>query len=60
MMVCTIACQSVGMLLAAAITLLLLKNVESTQNWRFFLAAECVIALLFFYCVYPNQTARIG
>jgi putative MFS transporter len=48
MMVATIACQSVGMLLAAAITLLLLKNVESTQNWRFFLAAEGVIALLFF------------
>jgi putative MFS transporter len=48
MMVATIACQSVGMLLAAAITLLLLKNVDSTQNWRFFLAAEGVIALLFF------------
>ena len=48
MMVGTIACQSVGMLLAAAITLLLLKNVESTQNWRFFLAAEGGIALLFF------------
>jgi putative MFS transporter len=48
MMVATIACQSVGMLLAAAITLLLLKNVESTQNWRFFLAAEGAIALLFF------------
>jgi MFS transporter, putative metabolite transport protein len=48
MMVATIACQSVGMLLAAAITLLLLRNVESTQNWRFFLAAEGAIALLFF------------
>jgi MFS transporter, putative metabolite transport protein len=48
MMVATIACQSVGMLLAAAITLLLLKNVESAQNWRLFLAIEGIIALLFF------------
>jgi MFS transporter, putative metabolite transport protein len=48
MMVATIACQSVGMLLAAAITLLLLKNVGSTQNWRLFLATEGIIALLFF------------
>ncbi len=60
MMVATIACQSVGMLLAAAITLLLLKNVESTQNWRFFLAAEGAIALSFSCCVYPNRTAHIG
>jgi putative MFS transporter len=48
MMVATIACQSVGMLLAAAITLLLLKNMDSAQNWRVFLATEGVIALLFF------------
>jgi putative MFS transporter len=48
MMVATIACQSVGMLLAAAITLVLLKNVDSAQNWRLFLAAEGAIALLFF------------
>jgi MFS transporter, putative metabolite transport protein len=48
MMVATIACQSVGMLLAAAITLLLLKNVEHAQNWRLFLATEGIIALLFF------------
>ncbi len=48
MMVATIACQSVGMLVAAAITLLLLKNVESAQNWRLFLATEGIIALLFF------------
>jgi MFS transporter, putative metabolite transport protein len=48
MMVATIACQSVGMLVAAAITLLLLKNVESAQNWRLFLAMEGIIALLFF------------
>jgi MFS family permease len=48
MMVATIACQSVGMLLAAMITLVLLKNVHSAQNWRLFLAAEGVIAILFF------------
>jgi len=48
MMVATIACQSVGMLLAAAITLLLLKNVGGAQNWRLFLATEGIIALLFF------------
>ncbi len=48
MMVATIACQSVGMLLAAAITLLLLKNVGNAQNWRLFLATEGIIALLFF------------
>ncbi|MGH7984391.1 MAG: MFS transporter [Candidatus Udaeobacter sp.] len=48
MMVATIACQSVGMLLAAAITLLLLKYAVSAQNWRLFLATEGVIALLFF------------
>jgi MFS transporter, putative metabolite transport protein len=48
MMVATIACQSVGMLLAAMITLVLLKNVHSAQTWRLFLATEGVIALLFF------------
>jgi MFS transporter, putative metabolite transport protein len=48
MMVATIACQSVGMLLAAVVALLLLKNVHSAQIWRFFLATEGVIALLFF------------
>jgi MFS family permease len=48
MMVATIACQSVGMLVAAAITLLLLENVESAQNWRLFLAIEGIIGLLFF------------
>src|SRR5262245_52128094 len=47
MMVATIACQSVGMRLAATITLVLLKNVGSTQSWRFFLATEGAIALLF-------------
>jgi hypothetical protein len=48
MMVATIACQSVGMLLAAVIALFLLKNVHSAQTWRLFLAIEGVIALLFF------------
>jgi MFS transporter, putative metabolite transport protein len=48
LMVATIACQSVGMLLAAAITLALLKTINSTQNWRLFLATEAGIALLFF------------
>ena len=47
MMVATIACQSVGMLLAAGITLVLLKNVNGAQNWRLFLATEGVIALVF-------------
>ena len=36
------------MLLAAAITLLLLKNVGGAQNWRLFLATEGIIAFLFF------------
>ena len=54
MMVATIACQSVGMLLAAAITLLLLKNVGSAQNWRLFLATEGIIALLFFLLRLPE------
>src|SRR4030095_390723 len=48
MMVATIACQSVGMLLAAMIALVLLKYVHSTQTWRLFLATEGVIAVLFF------------
>jgi MFS family permease len=48
MMVATIACQSVGMLLAAATTLVLLKNVHSAQSWRLFLVTEGVIAVLFF------------
>jgi MFS transporter, putative metabolite transport protein len=47
MMVATIACQSVGMLLAAAITLLLLGG-ESPQPWRLLLATEGAVALLFF------------
>ena len=47
MMVATIACQSVGMLVAAAITLLLLKS-GSAQAWRLFMLTEGVVALLFF------------
>src|SRR5436189_4832326 len=47
-MVATIACQSVGMLLAAVIALLLLKNAHSAQTWRFFLVTEGAIAVLFF------------
>ncbi len=47
MMVATIACQSVGMLLAAAVTLLLLRS-ESAQAWRLFLATEGAVAVLFF------------
>ena len=49
MMVATIACQSVGMLLAAVIALVLLKNGHSAQTWRLFLATEGVIAVLFFF-----------
>ena len=48
MMVATIACQSVGMLLAAVVALLMLKNLHSAHTWRLFLATEGVIALLFF------------
>jgi MFS family permease len=47
MMVATIACQSVGMLLAAAVTLLLLRS-GNAQAWRLFLATEAAIAVLFF------------
>jgi putative MFS transporter len=47
MMVATIACQSVGMLLAAAITLMLLMT-GGAQSWRLFLATEGAVALLFF------------
>jgi MFS family permease len=47
MMVATIACQSVGMLLAAAVTLLLLSS-ESAEAWRLFFATEAAVAVLFF------------
>jgi MFS transporter, putative metabolite transport protein len=48
MMVATIACQSVGMLFAGAIALVLLKDVGNAQSWRVLLASEGVIALFFF------------
>ncbi len=60
LMVATIACQSVGMLLAAAISLALLKTVNSAQSWRLFLATEGVIALLFFCYACRNQIVLIG
>jgi len=47
MMVATIACQSVGMLLAAGITLISLRT-GNAQAWRLFLGTESVVALLFF------------
>jgi len=47
MIVATIACQSVGMLLAAAIVLALLRT-GGAQVWRLFLATEGAVALLFF------------
>ncbi len=47
MMVATIACQSLGMLIAAAVTLVLLRT-GSAQVWRVFLATESAVALLFF------------
>ena len=47
MMVATIACQSIGLLLAAAITLVLLSR-GSAQSWRLFLWSEGLVALLFF------------
>ena len=54
MMVATIACQSIGMVLAAAIALLLLKVIGAGQSWRFFLGAEGAIALLFFLLRLPE------
>ena len=47
MMVATIACQSIGMLMAAATTLVLLRH-GSAQSWRLFLASEGLVALVFF------------
>ncbi|MGC2625446.1 MAG: MFS transporter [Candidatus Udaeobacter sp.] len=52
MMVATIACQSVGMLLAAGITLVLLRS-GSAEAWRLFLATEAAVALLFFVLRLP-------
>jgi MFS family permease len=46
-MVATIACQSVGMLLAAALTFVVLNQTDSPHAWRGFLAIDGAIALLF-------------
>jgi hypothetical protein len=59
MMVATIACQSVGMLLAAAVTLFLLRS-GSAQAWRLFFATEGAVALLFFVFACRHQKVRIG
>jgi MFS transporter, putative metabolite transport protein len=48
MIVATIACQSVGMLLAAVVALVLLENFDSARSWRLFLASEGIIAAFFF------------
>lgn len=47
MIIATIACQSIGMLLAAGITLVSLRN-GGAQSWRLFLGSEGLVALLFF------------
>jgi MFS family permease len=47
MMVATIACQSIGMLLAAALTILVLRRSNNPHVWRSFLAIEAALALAF-------------
>jgi MFS family permease len=47
MMVATIACQSVGLILAAMIALALLHLVPKPEVWRWFFATEMIFALLF-------------
>src|SRR5204863_5162828 len=59
MVVATIACQSVGMLLAAAIALALLRT-GGAQAWRLFLATEGAVALLFLSYVCRHQKVRTG
>ena len=59
-MVATIACQSLGMLVAAAITLVLLKTVESLQNWRFSWRAKASLRFSFSSYACRNQIVRIG
>jgi MFS transporter, putative metabolite transport protein len=58
MMVATIACQSLGMLLAAGITLVLLRH-GSAQSWRLFLASEGSRCCFLFY-VSQHPTVRTG
>jgi len=60
LMVATIACQSLGMLVAAAITLVLLKTVESLQNWRFSWRAKASLPFCFFCYVSQRQTVHTG
>ncbi len=47
MLVATIACQSLGMLLAAALTILILQRSENPHVWRGFLAIGGAIAVVF-------------
>lgn len=47
MMVATIACQSVGLLVAALLSMALLHLAPSLAVWRWFFAMEMLIALLF-------------
>jgi MFS family permease len=47
MMVATIACQSVGLLLAALLCMALLHLAPSPSVWRWFFATETLIAVLF-------------
>jgi MFS family permease len=60
MMVATIACQSVGMLLAAMIMLMLLKNAHSGQIWRLFWQRKASLLFSFSCSAFRNQTVRIG
>ena len=59
MMVATIACQSVGMLLAAAIALALLRT-GSAQAWRLLLATEGQLPCSFLSCVCRHRKVRTG
>jgi MFS transporter, putative metabolite transport protein len=47
MMVATIACQSIGMLLAAALTILILRRSNNPHDWRGFLAIGGALAVVF-------------
>jgi putative MFS transporter len=60
MMVATIACQSVGMLFAAAITLLLLKTWRALRTGGFFFRPKASSPCSFSCYVYRNRTVRIG
>lgn len=47
MMVATIACQSVGMLLASVLAIGLLHWIGSSSAWRLFFGSEAVLAVVF-------------